>query len=143
MKFQLFTMVGNDPMLEDPYCAISTDGTRLLMISEDMIRFDVPADSFERVALYDVYLPTSRFIEYDMHILEEMIKAYTGQEKFNFVAHFKPQTEHVGLTFPSPPDYKNWQEYIDISHPDPIARAIVLEVYQDMVSILHEVFEIA
>ncbi|MBI2285174.1 MAG: hypothetical protein HYU71_15795 [Bacteroidetes bacterium] len=55
MTFQLFTLVTNNPLLEDPYCALSTDGDRLLMIAEDMIRLDLPADKLELSKLYKDY----------------------------------------------------------------------------------------
>lgn len=108
MIFQLFTLVSNNPLLDYSYCALSTDGpngTRLLMIAEDMISLEVPVDETELEELYEDYLPTSRKIEYDLDSLEQMIRTYTNQDTFKFDAHFD-HSHRVGLNFANPPEWK-------------------------------------
>lgn len=140
MKFKLFTLVSSNLLLEDPYCAINSAGDRLLMISEDMIRFDIPTDPKELAELYHDYIPTSRTIEYDLTKLENLISIYTSQTNVGFAAHFKPGPRYIGLTFAKLPEYFNWHEYVDASHSDPEARNIVSEIYQNMQPLLKQVF---
>ncbi len=142
MTFQLFTLVSNNPLLDYSYCALSTDGpngTRLLMIAEDMISLEVPADETELEELYEDYLPTSRTIEYDLTTLEELIRTYTNQETYKFHAHFD-HSHRVGLTFANPPEWKNWHEYLYPDHDDPTARDVVFEVFTNMETLLGQVF---
>ena len=108
MVFQLFTLVSNNPFLDYSYCALSKDdpsGPRLLLIAEDLISLEVPADESDLEELYKDYLPTSRKIEYDLSRLEEMIRIYTNQETFKFHAYFD-DSNRVGLTFGNPPNGK-------------------------------------
>lgn len=142
MKFQLFTLVSNNPLLEYSYCALNTEGengARLLMIADDLISLYVPADETELEELYEDYLPTSRYIEYDLDALEEIIRSYNNQENFQFHAHFD-QSHCVGLTFANPPEWKNWHEYLYPDHQDPTARDIVFEVFTNMEPLLEQVF---
>lgn len=140
MTFQLFTLVTDNPLVEDPYCALSTDGARLLMISENMIRLDLPVDNLELEKLYTDYIPTSRYIDYDLHTLEQLIQTYTHQQNFHFVALFSAEFRQVGLSFAKPPKWKNWHEYIDTTHKSPIARQIIDEVFTNMEPLLEQVF---
>lgn len=142
MIFQLFTLASNNPLLDYSYCALSKDdpsGSRLLLIAEDMISLEVPADETDLEDLYNDYLPTSRTIEYDLSHLEEMIRSYTNQETYKFHAHFD-HTHRVGLSFANPPEWKNWHEYLDPDHEDPTARDIVFEVFTNLEPLLKQVF---
>lgn len=140
MTFRLFTLITDNPLLEDPYCALSTDGTRLLMISEDMIRLEFPIDKNEMEKLYKDYIPTTRHIVYDLPVLEKLIQTYTKQPEFHFVALFSDEFRQVGLTFAKPPFWKNWHEYIDDTHDNPIARQITYEVFSKLEPLLEQVF---
>jgi hypothetical protein len=142
MIFQLFTLLSNNPLLDYSYCALSTDGqggTRLLLIAEDLISLEVPADETDLEVLYKDYLPTSRKIEYDLDRLEEMIRYYTNKQTFIFHAHFD-QSYRIGLAFANLPEWKNWHEYLDPGHEDPTARNIVFEVFTNMEPLLKQVF---
>ena len=142
MIFHLFTLVSNNPLLDYSYCALSTEGKggiRLLLIAEDLISLEVPADETDLEELYKDYLPTSRKIEYDLDRLEEMIRSYTNQETYKFHARFD-NTYRVGLTFADSPEWKNWHEYLDPEHEDPTARDIVFEVFTNMEPLLEQVF---
>jgi len=142
MTFQLFTLITDNPLLDDPYCALSADGTRLLMISEEMIRLELPMDQLECEKLFIDYIPTSRHIDYDLPALEKLIQTYTQQPEFHFVALFSDESRQVGLTFPKPPQWKNWLEYIDATHESPIARKIILEVFTNMELLREQVFHV-
>lgn len=106
------------------------------MISEDMIRLELPMDQLECEKLFKDYIPTSRHIDYDLPALEKLIRTYTQQPEFHFVAHFSKEYRQVGLTFAKPPQWKNWHEYIDATHKSPIARQITNEVFDKMAPIL-------
>lgn len=116
------------------YCAVGTEGRREirpLLIAEDPINLEVPANEMDIEELYKDYLPTSRKIEYNLDPLEEMIRIYTNQKTFKFHAHFD-NSNRVGITFANPPEWKNWHEYLDPDHEDPTARNIVFEVFTNM-----------
>jgi hypothetical protein len=142
LTFQLFTLITDNPLLEDPYCAINVDGTRLLMISEDMIRLELPMDQLECEKLFKDYIPTSRHIDYDLPALEKLILNYTKQPNFYFAALFAKEFRQVGLAFAKPPHWKHWHEYIDATHESPIAQKIIQEVFTNMVLLREQVFHV-
>ena len=143
MKFQLHTIVGNDLMIDDPYCAVSEDRTRVLFISDDLNRFHIPADETDLTALEESYIPTSRFVEFDLSSLEVLIKAFIRKDAFEAAVHFKPEFRQIGLTYRNLPQARNWFEYMDHNHEKPLARAIVEETYLALGPVLVEVFQIA
>ena len=106
MTFQIFTLITDNPLLEDPYCAINADGTRLLMTSDEMTRLELPIDKLELKKLNNNYIPTSQHVHYDLAAFEKLIQAHTQQTNFYFTALFSNEYRQVGLTFAKAPQRK-------------------------------------
>lgn len=64
-----------------------------------------------------------------------MITQYKSKTSVDHLCH-----RQVGLTFAKPPEWKNWQEYIDTTHDSSIARQITDEVFTNMEPLLEQVF---
>ncbi len=143
MEFNLFILTQNTDLIDDPYFAVSTDGSRLLRISGDLIHFDSSTHESDIDSLVQNYMLTSRLVSYNMEHFDRLVKQYTGYDKYSCAAHFIPDGNHLMLTYPKPPEWKNWCDYIDNTHPDMSAREIFKEVFQNMALMLGEVFKIA
>jgi hypothetical protein len=127
--------------MDEPFCAMNADRSRVLMISDDMIRFEVPVDEEELESVLACYEPTSRYIEYDLEKLERLIEAYLQEEAYVFTADFNEPLKQISLGHKNPPNFDNYHEYIDAKHPNIAARRIVREVFQQMKHIFPVVFE--
>lgn len=140
MEFNLFILTQNSKMVEDPYFAVSSDGTRLLRISDDLIHFDSLMDENDIYALVDHYTLTSRTISYDLQRFDQLVKMYTGYNRYSCAAHFKTDGNFVMLTYAKPPRWKNFTELIDPNHDDPHALQILDEINFGLFAILPRVF---
>lgn len=142
MEFNLFILAQNTVLVDDPYFAVSTDCTRLLRISGDLIHFDSATHESDIDSLVQNYMLTSRTIRYDLEHFDRLVKQYTGYDKYSCAAHFIPDGNHLMLTYPIPPEWKHFIELIDSQHENPYACQILNEINLGLSAILPSVFAI-
>lgn len=144
MVFQIFALITDNHLLEFPYCALSSDRNRLLMICDEMIRYDSPTEQADSETLYRDYIPTSRYFDLDLSELEKLIHAYTQQDRFSFCADYSEELKGIMLTFPNPREgFQNWSERLTDKDTNNLSRMIQYEVDTNLKAIIDQVFEIA
>ncbi len=141
MIFQLYTLIPENPLIDYPYCGLNYSSGRTIYISEDLITLSSHVHPEDQAVLEDYFLPTTRKFSFDLHQLDELICSYTGQDVFEFYAHFKPDMKRVGLTYEKAP-WQNFHEYIDFDNHCQKARDIVLAVYASMDELIPQAFHI-
>ena len=121
-----------------PYTAIADDTERLINISEERIEV---IDRHASVFFEEDYLPTSRFIEFDLDQLDQMVHQYIGPFEYDILVYFNEE-KHTVLTYHSPTNEAPKSYDIFDGYPEPRARKLVTELQPVFVA-LREAAEIA
>lgn len=129
--FQLHLLVNSEAVLRFPYAGTAAGTQRVLFISEEAIVLINPAD-----ALYfeSDYIATSREVEADIDMIDNLVRNYIGPFEFNIIARFD-ENKHITLTYHSPTNESAKDYDIYESYPEPRARKLVKDLYPIMETI--------
>lgn len=118
-------LVNPDAAYSHPYVAISNSTSRIIHICEAHIEIMDASDShyFE-----GNYMPTSRSITFNLDLLDELIKNYTGQETYKIITRFTEE-KHSTLTYHSPTNEAPKDYDIFVGYPDERTEVLVEEIY--------------
>jgi hypothetical protein len=74
------------------------------------------------------YLPTSRWLEFDLAQLDAKVHTYIGPFEYDLLVHFNEE-KHMVLTYHSPTNEAPKSYDIFDGYPEPRARTLVDELY--------------
>ncbi len=134
--FQLYLLINEDAVIRYPYVAISPEVKRVLFISEQQVNLLDPSDL---IFFESDYLPTSRFVQFDLLLLDTLVQTYTGQQEYSIITRFTAE-KHITLTYHSPTNERPKEYDIFTGYPDARAEKLVEEIYPLMNAVKEMVF---
>ncbi len=134
--FQLYLLINPDAPVRYPYVAISKETHRIILISEKQVNILDPSE----ILFFETdYLPVSRTLEFDLDLLDRLVKNYIGPLDYHILTRFTKE-KHITLTYHSPTNEAPKDYDIYIGYPDERALALVEAVYP-MIKKLVEVID--
>lgn len=98
ISFQLYMLINKDSPIRYPYVAISKETSRIIFISEEQANILDPSE----ILFFETdYLPLSRFILFDLDLLDILVKNYIGPLDYHILTRFTEE-KHITLTYHSP-----------------------------------------
>jgi hypothetical protein len=131
MNFQLHLLIRTDGVPGYPYVGTSAETNRILLICDEHI-YLLPKE--ESAYFENEYLPTSRFIELDLPLIDQLVQNYTGQQEYWLLTRFGTR-KHLTLTYHSPTNEGPKNYDIFATYPDERARQLVKDIYPMMVAV--------
>ena len=123
--FQLYLLINPDAPVRYPYVAISKQTHRIILISEEQVNILDPAE----ILFFETdYLPVTHTLEFDLTLLDTLVKNYIGPLDYNILTRFTKE-KHITLTYHSPTNEAPKDYDIYIGYPDDRAQKLVETVY--------------
>lgn len=134
--FQLYLLINPDAPVRYPYVAISKDSPRIMFISEEQVNILDPSE----ILFFETdYIPVTGFIEFDLALLDSLVKQYIGPLDYSILTRFNEE-KHITLTYHSPTNEAPKDYDIYLGYPDDRALKLVQAIYP-MIEKLKELIE--
>lgn len=125
MRFQLYLLVDAESANSYPYVGIAAGFSRIMQISNEQISI---VDRYASAFFEQDYLPTSRWLDFDLESLDAKVHNYIGPFEYDLLVHFNEE-KHMVLTYHSPTNEAPKSYDIFDGYPEPRARKLVDELY--------------
>ena len=126
--FQLYLLINPDAPVRYPYMAISKETHRIIFISEEQVNILDPSD----ILFFETdYLPVARSMEFDLALLDSLVKNYIGPLDYNILTRFNEE-KHITLTYHSPTNEGPKDYDIYSGYPNERALQLIDAVYPMM-----------
>ena len=126
--FQLYLLINPDAPVRYPYMAISKETHRIIFISEEQVNILDPSD----ILFFETdYLPVARSMEFDLALLDSLVKNYIGPLDYNILTRFNEE-KHITLTYHSPTNEGPKDYDIYSGYPNERALQLIEAVYPMM-----------
>lgn len=135
LTFQLYILVNAGLPYTYPYVAISTESNKILQVHTEQINIASREDStfFETD-----YVPTSRYIAFDLALIDQFVLNYTNQTEYRLLARFNEE-KHLTLTYHSPNNEAPKDYDIFLGYPSQRAERLISDIYPLLESLKQEV----
>ena len=128
VHFQLYLLINPDAPVRYPYAAISKETQRIILIAEEQVNILDPSD----ILFFETdYLPLMRSIEFDLGLLDTLVKNYIGPLDYHILTRFNEE-KHITLTYHSPTNEAPKDYDIYIGYPNECALQLIEAVYPMM-----------
>ena len=126
--FQLYLLINPDAPIRYPYVAICKQTHRIIFISEEQVTILDPSD----ILFFETdYLPVARSMEFDLALLDSLVKNYIGPLDYNILTRFNEE-KHITLTYHSPTNEGPKDYDIYSGYPNERALQLIDAVYPMM-----------
>lgn len=125
VSFQLYMLINPDAPVRYPYVAISKETPRIILLSGQQVTILDPSE----ILFFETdYIPVTGFIEFDLALLDLLVKNYIGPLDYTILTRFNKK-KHITLTYHSPTNEAPKDYDIYIGYPDERALKLVETVY--------------
>ena len=131
VSFQLYLLINPDAPVRYPYVAISKQTPRVIFISDEQINILDPA---EILFFESDYVPLMRSFDFDMGLLDTLVKDYIGPLDYAILTRFN-ELKHITLTYHSPTNESPKDYDIYLGYPSETALTLIEAVYP----MIHEI----
>lgn len=128
IRFPLHLLINKDSPIRYPYVAISKETPRIIFISEEQVNILDPSE----ILFFETdYLPLSRFLTFDLDLLDTLVKNYIGPLDYHILTRFTEE-KHITLTYHSPTNEGPKDYDIYTGYPDERAVKLVEAIFPMM-----------
>ncbi len=125
VSFQLYLLINPDAPVRYPYVAISKQTQRIIFISDEQVNILDPAE----ILFFEAdYVPLMRFFDFDLELLDTLVKNYIGPLDYAILTRFN-EHKHITLTYHSPTNESPKDYDIYLGYPSERALQLIESVY--------------
>jgi hypothetical protein len=136
--FQLHILINADLPYTYTYVGVSASSKKILQVHKEQINIANREDStfFETD-----YLATSRLIEFDLALIDQLVLNYTNQTEYRLLARFNEE-KHLTLTYHSPNNEAPKDYDIFLGYPSQRAEQLIADIYPLLKALKQEVLQL-